>query len=184
MPGVKCEISLNLIWSENYVISSATGQTKFVIADTKLYVLVVTLSTENNMKLSKQLESGFKRKINWDKYFDYLIDGNFQRINRLFVLSFKNRTNRKVHTKHYIPKVEIKDYNAISDGRNFFDQAIKNDLKKYDNIMNITTGQGDDYTTSCLLDFLYFEENYKLTVIYLSKQQSLDTDPKAMQQIN
>ena len=50
--------------------------------------------------------------------------------------------------------------------------------------MNITTGQGDDYTTSCLLHFLYFEENYKLTVIYLSKQQSQDTDPKAMQQIN
>ena len=80
MPGVKCEISINLIWSENYVISSATGQTKFVIADTKLDGLVVTLSTEDNMKLSKQLESGFKRKINWNKYFDYLIDGNFQRI--------------------------------------------------------------------------------------------------------
>ena len=68
-------------------------------------------------------------------------------------------------------------------GRNFFDQPIKNDLQTYYNIWNIATGQGDDYITGCLLDYTYFEK-YKLIAIDLSKQQKLDSDPKAMQQIN
>ena len=65
---VNCEISLGLTWSENCVIYSATGKTKFAITDTKLYIPVLTLSTEDNIKLLKQLESGFKRTINWNKY--------------------------------------------------------------------------------------------------------------------
>ena len=68
-------------------------------------------------------------------------------------------------------------------GRNFFDQPIKNDLQTYYNIWKIATGQGDDYITGCLLDYTYFEK-YKLIAIDLSKQQKLDSDPKAMQQIN
>ena len=69
-------------------------------------------------------------------------------------------------------------------GRDFFDQPIKNDLKAYDNIRKIATGQGDDYTTGCLLDYPYFKRYYKLIAIDLSKQQKLDADPKAIQQIN
>ena len=69
-------------------------------------------------------------------------------------------------------------------GRNFFDQPIKNDLKKYDNIRKIATGQGDDYKTGCLLDYSYFKNYYKLIAIDLSKQQKLDADPKAIQQVN
>ena len=68
-------------------------------------------------------------------------------------------------------------------GRNFFDQPIKNDLQTHYNIWKIATGQGDDYITGCLLDYTYFEK-YKLIAIDLSKQQKLDSDPKAMQQIN
>ena len=64
-------------------------------------------------------------------------------------------------------------------GRDFFDQPIKNDLKAYDNIRKIATGQGDDYTTGCLLDYPYFKRYYKLTAIDLSKQQKLEADPKA-----
>ena len=70
------------------------------------------------------------------------------------------------------------------DGRNLFDQPIKNDLKTYDNIRKIATGQGDDYTTGCLLDYPYFKKYYKLIAIDLSKQQKLDADPKVIQQIN
>ena len=62
-------------------------------------------------------------------------------------------------------------------GNNFFDQLIKNDLKTYDSIQKITTGQGDDYTTGCLLDHLYFKEHYKLIATDLRKQQVLDDDP-------
>ena len=70
------------------------------------------------------------------------------------------------------------------DGRNFFDQPIKNDLKTYDNIRKIATGQGDDCTIGCLLDYPYFKKYYKLIAIDLRKQQKLDADPKEMQEIN
>ena len=68
MPLINCEINLILTWSEDCVISSATGETKFKITDTKLYVLVVTLSIQDNAKLSQQLKSGFKVTINWNKF--------------------------------------------------------------------------------------------------------------------
>ena len=68
MPLIDCYIILDLTWSKKRVNSSAVGKTKFAITDTKLYVPVATLSTEDNVKLLKQLESGFKRTISWNKY--------------------------------------------------------------------------------------------------------------------
>ena len=65
-------------------------------------------------------------------------------------------------TGYFLLKVEIKHCNIIIDGRNFFDQLVKNDRRTYGNNPKLTTGQGDDYTTSCLLDYPYFKENYKL----------------------
>ena len=111
------EINLKLTWSEDCVISSAIEKAIFAITDTKLYlsVAVVTLSTEDNIELMKQLKSGFKITINWNKYqsrlenkeqnkyFNYLVDPIFQGVSRLFVFSFENRTDREVHTKYYIP---------------------------------------------------------------------------------
>ena len=70
------------------------------------------------------------------------------------------------------------------DGRNFFDQPIKSDLKAYDSIRKIATGQCDDYTTGFLLDYPYFKKYYKLIAMHLSKQQKLDADQKSIQQIN
>ena len=70
------------------------------------------------------------------------------------------------------------------DGKNFFDQQVKNDKVTSENIRNITTGQDDDYTTGCLLDYTYFKKYYKMIAVHLSKQQALDADPKATQQIN
>ena len=70
------------------------------------------------------------------------------------------------------------------DGKNFFEQPINSKLKKYENVRKIATGKGDDYTTGCLLDYSYFKENYKMIAIDLSKQQVLDADPRAIQQIN
>ena len=70
------------------------------------------------------------------------------------------------------------------DGKNLFDQPVKNDKVTYENIRKITIGQGDDYTTGCLLDYTYFEKYYKMTAVDLSKQEVLDADPKAIQQIN
>ena len=70
------------------------------------------------------------------------------------------------------------------DGKDFFDQPVKNNKITYENIRKIATGQGDDYTTDCLLDYIYFKDYYKMIAVDLSKQQALNADPKAIQQIN
>ena len=70
------------------------------------------------------------------------------------------------------------------DGKNFFDQPINNMTKTYENIRKIATGQGDEYTTGCLLDYSYFKDHYKMIAIDLSKLQALNADPRAIQQIN
>ena len=70
------------------------------------------------------------------------------------------------------------------DGKYFFDQPVKTNSVTYENNRKIATGQGDDYTTGCLLDYTYFKKYYKMIAIDLSKQQALDADPKAIQQIN
>ena len=70
------------------------------------------------------------------------------------------------------------------DERNSFDQPVKNNFITYNDIRKIATGQGDDYTTGCLLDYNYFNNYYKMIAINLSKQQELNADPKAIQQIN
>ena len=70
------------------------------------------------------------------------------------------------------------------DGKNVFDQPINNDFKSYENIRIIAAGQGDDYTTGCLLDYPYFKENYKMIAIDLSRQNELDGDPRVIQQTN
>ena len=196
MAEIICEVELLLTWSKNCVISSATEDTKFAVTEAKLYVPVVTLSTEDNAKLLQQLKSNFKRKINWNKYessvktfaqnmyLNYLINPSFQGVNRLFVLSFENEDDRASHSTYYLPIVEIKDCNIMIDGRNFFDQPLNKMNKTYENIRKIATGKGDDYATGCLLDYLYFKENYKMIAIDLSKQQVLDEDPRKIQQIN
>ena len=68
MPLINCEVSLFLTWSSTCVITNSTGEGRFTITDTKLYVPVVTLSTQDNAKLLQQLKSGFRRTINWNKY--------------------------------------------------------------------------------------------------------------------
>ena len=70
------------------------------------------------------------------------------------------------------------------DGKNFFDQPINSMAKTYENIRKIATGQGDDYTTGCLLDYPYLKNHYKVIAIDLSKQQALDADPRAVRKIN
>ena len=102
------------------------------MTDTKLYVPVVTSSTKDDNNFLEQLKSGFKRTIKWNKYrsemtnqtktnrLNYLIDPKFTKINRLFVLSFENEEDRTPFLKDYVPKVEIKDFNLLIDGKSFF----------------------------------------------------------------
>ena len=105
---------------------------------------------------------------------NHLIEQSFQGINRLFVLAFENDAQRTSNRRHYIPIIEIKDHNVMIDGKNFHDQPVKNDKVTYDNVRKITTGQGDDYTTGCLYNYICFKNHYKMIVVVLSKQQALD----------
>ena len=109
----------------------------FKITDGKLYVPVVTLSAENDNKLLEQLKTGFKRTVKWNKYrsemsnqtinnnLNYLIDPTFTNVNRLFVLSYENKTDRTSFSKYYVPSVEIKDFNILIDGKPFFEIPVK-----------------------------------------------------------
>ena len=115
---------------------------------------------------------------------NHLIEPSFEGVNRLFVLAFQNDAQRTSNKRYYILNVELKYYNVIIDGKNFFDQPVKNDKVTYKNIRKIATGKGDDYTTGCLLDYMSFKSYYKMIAVDLSKQQALDSDPKAIQQIN
>ena len=110
-----------------------------------------------------------------------MVEPRFQGVNRLFVLAFKNDTQRTSTKGYYFPNVELKDYSIIIDGKNFFDQPIRDNIATYENIMNIATGQGDDYTTGYLLDYPYFKVSNKMIAVDLSKQQALDADHRAIQ---
>ena len=196
MPLINCEVNLILTWPSTCLIINSTGAGTFEITDTKLYVPVVTLSTQDNVKLLEQLKSGFKRLVNWNKHLskpellaqnpnlNHLVEPSFQGVNRLFVLAFENDTQRTSHPGYYLPNIEIKDYNVMINGENFFDRPIKNNKVTYENIRKIATGQGDDYTTGCLLDYPYFKDSYKMSVVDLGKQQILNSDPRVVQQIN
>ena len=113
-----------------------------------------------------------------------MIEPSFQGVNRLFNLPFEDVTQRTSTKGYYLPNVEVKDYNTMIDSKNLFGQLIKDNKVTYDNIRKIATGQGDDYTTGCLLDYQYFRDAYKMTAVDLSKQHVLDAYPRAIQQIH
>ena len=195
MPLINCKVNLILIWSSTCVITNSTGAGRFAITDTRRYASVVTLSTQKNTNLLQQLKSDFKRVINWDKYsskpellaqnpnLNHLVEPSFEGVNRFFVLAFENDIQRTSHSGYYLPTLEIKDYNVLINGENFFDELIKNNKVTYENIRKIAAGQGNDYKTGCLLDYSYFKDTYKMIAVDLSKQQVLDADPRAIQQI-
>ena len=99
-------------------------------------------------------------------------------------MTFEGSNVWETYKQYFLPLVEIKYYNVIIDGRNFFDEPVKKNLITYGNIQKIANGQEDDCTTECLLDSRYFKKYYKLNARDLSQQQKLDADPKAIQQIS
>ena len=160
MPLINCKVELSLKWYENCILSSAGTAATFAITDTKLYVPVVTLKTEDNAKLSKLLNEGFKRSVYWNKYKiilkDYAanenirerFDASFQRVSKLFVIAYErgdaNYVNEKAFNKYFLPKIKIEKCNVETEGRNFYDQTINDSIKQYDQVRKILAGQGDD----------------------------------------
>ena len=209
IPLINCEITLILSWYKEFVLVgrafrgppataanpfNSPTSAKFEITDCKLYVLVVTLSAENDNKLLEQLKSGLRRSIKCHKYMsqmsnqnknnnlNYSIDTTFSNVNRLFVLSFENEDDRSSYCKYYMPSVEIKNYNVLIDGNAFFELPIENIEEIYEKIIQITDHSGY-YTRGNLLDYEYFKEHYKLIAIDLSKQIDLENED-IKQQIN
>ena len=201
MPLINCKIKLNLTWKKECVLSTAADDAVFIINDTKLYVPVVTLSKEDNKDFIEQQNKGFQRSIYWNEYktkeqtenadanvVKYInLDPSFQGVNRLFLMAYSradnNQATRNGQQKYYLPRIDLKKYNVIVDGRNFYDNPIESDIEKYRELKKVMTGKGEDYTTGSLLDYDYFKKNYKLVAIDLSKQKELDADPRAIQQI-
>ena len=160
-------------------MSTIAGATTFKITNTKLYVPIVTLSSKDNAKLVKLLEDGFNRPVYWNEYQTKIearnLDNNnltrfplnvsFQVVRRLFVLIFDNtgggvkKVEKNKHKKYFLPRENITNYNVLIDGKNFYDQAINDMIKQYDEIRKIETGQRDNYTTGCLLDYQYFKDH-------------------------
>ena len=168
-----------------------------------MYISIVTLSSKDNTKLVKLLESGFNIPVYWNEYQTkiekrnldnnnlarYPLDASFWGVRRLFVLVFNNAENgakkveRNSHRKYFLPRVNITNCNVLIDGRNFYDQPINDIMKQYDEIRKTAAGQWDDYTTGCLLDYQYFKNHCNLIAIDLSKQKELYADSRAIQQI-
>ena len=112
---------------------------------------------------------------NEEEHIREFLDSSYQGVKRFFVLAYDNTTgDNKVSDesfkKYFLSRVKIENCNSEIDGRNFYDQPINDSIKQYHEVRKVSTGQGDDYTTGFLLDFAYFETNYRLIVADLSKE--------------
>ena len=198
IPLISCEVSLELKWNKNCVITSlkqrelaalAVGRddvpkgATLAINDCKLYIPVVTLSKDDEIKSLTNLKSGFTREIIWNKYrsqisteainnnLNILIDPTFTKVNRLFVLAYQNADDIQSFSQFYLPRVMIKDFNVIIDKLAFFDLPLQHEEEAYEKIIDIS--RNNEYTTGNLLNYDYFKKHYKLIAIDLSKQQVL-----------
>ena len=199
IPLISCEVSLELKWNKNCAIISLEQRAiagadppaidnpptdaTLAINDCKLYIPVVTLSKDDEIKLLTNLKSGFTREIEWNKYrsqmtteainnnINILIDLTFTNVNRLFLLAYQNADDRQSFSEFYLPDVMVKDYNVIIDKLAFFDLPIKTEEEAYEKIIDIS--RNNEYTTCNLLDYDYFKKYYKLIAIDFSKQQVL-----------
>ena len=191
MSLIICKVELPLTWIENCVLSGAENiknawvvanagtVASFKITDVKLYVAVVTLWTEDSVKLSK-LSTGVKSPVYWkaykviddkiveitdddaEKHIRELLGLINEGVRRLFVLPYyitigNDQVSFDSHQKYLFPRVKIENYKIETDGRNFYDQSINDSIKQYDEVRKVSTGQADDYTIGCLLDFANFK---------------------------
>ena len=179
MSLISCEVSLKLKWNKNCIITSLkerqvdagppvvrdgvpTGAS-LAINDCKLYIPVVTLSKDDEIKLLTNLKSGFIREIEWNKYrsqmsteainnnLNILIDPTFTNVTRLFVLAYQTADDRQSFSQFNLPRVMVKDFNVIIDKLAFFDLPIKTEEEAYEKIIDIS--RNSEYTTGNLLDY-------------------------------
>ena len=166
-----CEVYLELKWNKTCVTTSqeigenlnggntaAPTNATLPINDCKLYIPVITLSKDDEIKLLTNLKSGFTREIEWNKYrsqmtteavsnnLNILVDPTFTNVNRLFVLAYQTAAVRQSFSQFYLPKVMVKDFNVIVDKLAFFYLPIKTEEEAYEKIIDIS--RNNEYTTS------------------------------------
>ena len=147
----------------------------FQITKTELRVPVVTLNINDNEKLSDLIRKGFKRSVFWSEYKSkiethksdannlkiILLDSSFQGVNRLFVLCYPNYGNGTVRMNsprtYAFPRIELTKFNVLIHCRNFYEQPVSDKITKFEELLKVTTGKGEDYTTGCLLDYQYYK---------------------------
>ena len=120
-----------------------------------------------------------------------MLNASFQGVRRLLILAYfiaaganaDEKACIKDNKKYFLPRADIKDYNVLINGRNFYDQPINDLIKQYAEVRKVSTRHGDGYTTQFLLDYAYFKDNNRLIAVDVSKQKALDADPRAIQQI-
>ena len=152
MPLIYCKVHLQLNWIEDCTLSSAEDSVRFEITDAKLYVTIVTFSSIDSVNLTEQLSEGFKRSAYWNSYHKKLanviekgnkyelFNASFQAARILFILAYflaasantDEEADTKNNKKYFLPRREIKNYNVLIDGRNFFDQPNNDSVKQYD----------------------------------------------------
>ena len=169
MPLINCKIELKLKWTKYCVLpandydndndNDNANNIIFTIKDTKLYVPVVTFLVRDNQNLSKLLSKGFGRLVYWKEYktksenkntsneYRYFFKLNFVEVNSLFSLVYLNQdgiSKRFKAKKYYLPKGIMDNYSVIINRNNFYDQTIGSDIKRYEEIRKLTTGQCED----------------------------------------
>ena len=182
IPLISCEVSLELKWDKNCVITSleqreigggnrnnAPTSATLSINDCKLHVPVLILSKDDDSELLTNLKSGLKREIIWNKYrsqmtteavnnnLNILIDPTFTNVNKLFVLAYRTADDRQSFSQFYLPKVLVKDFDVIIDKLAIFDLPIKTEEEAYEKIIDIS--RNNEYTTGNLLDYDYFKKH-------------------------
>ena len=121
-----------------------------------------------------------------DNKFTFFLESHFVGVNSLFVLVYINQdaASKRLKTEmYYLPKEIFDNCTVLINRKNFYDQPVDSDVKRYGEIRQLRTGQGEDYTTGFLLDYDYIKNHYRLIAVYLSRQKELDADRKAFQQI-
>ena len=156
MPLINCKVELTLNLYTNCVTIIGNGTAAaFTITHTKLYLPIVTLKSEENARLSKLLNEGFKRSVYWNHYKIFLkkyaenenirepLDASFQGVSKLFVLAYQlgnNYVNEEAFNKHFLPKIKTEKYHVEIDGTNFYDQAINDSIKQHYEVRKISIG--------------------------------------------
>ena len=202
---INTKLYMKLNWTKYSVLCNQNQNSMFQITNWELYVPIVTLNTENNNKLSELLSKGFERTVVWNEYKSEIekvtipqndnifrgttLDVSFQGVSKLFAAAYetddiqRNANTEESRRRCYLPRAEIKDYNLLIDGRNFYDQNVNSSIVRYNELLKMTTGRSEDYSTGCLLNYDYYIKDFNIVGIDLSHQAVLDSSSKINQQI-